>query len=561
MPPVPQRVLPERFSRIVPEHPHPSIQTRMPRLPLQRPTVVRAVIAVAVFGSAALLSGANQPQTTVGMRLLNRTLGLVSRYAETRVPDDSLLVWAARGIVHELRDPYAALFSAKELAAFERENLRNSYAGLGVSLTTIRDQTRIGSVFAGSPAEAQGIEPGSRILQVDDWMVGRVPTDSVVNHLLGPVGTTVRVLIEPRAGGTPTRHTIRRGRIRPPAVPFTVVLDGGVGYIPLRSFNDRSADDVAAAVTQLRTEGATRFVLDVRDNGGGSVEQAIDVVNVFLPAGRDVLVTRSRTDAEERTATSRKGDALTEPLAVLINEASASASEIVAGALQDHDRALVVGATSFGKGLVQGVFPMEDGYALKLTTARWYTPLGRPLHRDRHLTSDDRLVADRPDSVEAIDATKGRPPFTTASGRTVFGGGGIVPDVVVAADTLTSDDLRLIRAMGGRATPLQFAAFDLARSLPPQVGRVVVHDAWRAQVLAAMRLDGAKISDDDFARAHSFVDYVITQQVARLFGGERTAFDNLQPSDRQLAAARSQLAAARSQQALFTAVDRSKGKG
>jgi carboxyl-terminal processing protease len=533
----------------------------MPRPLFRRPVVVRVIIAAVVVGSVALLSGAKQPQTTVGMRVLNRTLGLVSRYAEKRAPDDSLLVWAARGIVRELRDPYAALFSAKELAAFERENLRNSYAGLGVSLLTVRDETRIGSVFAGSPAEAQGIEPGTRIVQVDDWVVGKVPTDSVVNHLLGPVGTAVNVLIEPRAGGTPTRYTIRRGRIRPPAVPFTVVLDGSVGYIPLRSFNDRSAADVSAAVTALRREGATRFVLDVRDNGGGSVDQAIDVVNVFLPAGRDVLVTRSRSDAEERTATRRPGDALTEPLAVLINEASASASEIVAGALQDHDRALVLGTTSFGKGLVQGVFPMEDGYALKLTTARWYTPLGRPLHRDRHLTSDDRLVADRPDSVESIDGTAGRPPFTTAAGRTVFGGGGIVPDVIVATDTLSDGDLRFVRALGGRATALQYAAFDLARSLPAQTGPVVVRDEWRAQVLAALRQDGVSVSDDDFAKARGFVDYVITQQVARLFGGERSVFDNLLSSDRQLAAARRQLVAAPSQQALFAAVDRSKGKG
>jgi carboxyl-terminal processing protease len=525
----------------------------------------RLVVRRLLVGGSLLLVGAlagfvAQPER-LGARLLNRTLSLVSQHAPTAVPDDSLLIWAARGVVRELRDPYAALYSAAELAAFQRESLRSSYAGLGVTILSVRGQTRIGGVFSGSPAAALGIEAGSRIVRVDDWSVGTMPTDSVVSHLLGPVGTTVRVAIEPRLGGAVRDYRVTRGRIRPAAVPFVAELDGAVGYIPLRTFNDRSAADVLESVSTLRARGAQRFVLDLRDNAGGSVEQAIDVAGVFLPGNRDVLLTRSRGGGNEMAQTRVDGPALTEPLVVLIDDGSASASEIVAGALQDHDRALVVGTTSFGKGLVQSVFPMDSGYALKFTTARWFTPLGRPLHRERHLTADDRLVADRADSVEAIDDTLGRPAFRTAAGRTVYGGGGIVPDVIARPDTLTAPDIDLIRALGARSTLLQSAAFDLARTLPVPTDRIVVTDGWRAQLLATMRADGARISDEQFSRARSIVDYVLTQQIARLHGGEQMVFANLRDSDRPLSAARARLAGSTTTRALLAGVRTGRDSG
>jgi len=295
-------------------------------------------------------------------------------------------------------------------------------------------------------------------------------------------------------------------------------------------------------------------VLDMRDNGGGIVEQALAVSSLFLKHGQAIVNVRSRNASDEVARASSEQLSSQPPMVILTDGGTASASEIVAGALQDHDRALVIGTTSFGKGLVQSIFPLDGGYALKITTGKWYTPSGRSIHRERKLLPDGRFVETRPDSLETEAEKKARPTFSSDAGRTVYGGGGITPDLIVPDDTLATVEQDFLRSMAPKAqafvTVLNQYAFELKSSATPTF---TVTPAWRAELRRRLTAAGIEVDPKFEPSATAMLDRELDRRVARLILGDAGAKRRALADDHQLARAVAMLTTARSQQALFAA--------
>src|SRR5688572_12896180 len=329
-----------------------------------------------------------------GEVLLDQVMSLVSdRFVDT-LPAGAIYEKAARGLVRELNDPYTELMSPKELKQFSSRT-GGRYGGLGMSIEYRDDQIVVARVFPQTPAERGGVREGDRIVGVDTFSTRGWNTQQASDYLTGTPGTKVRVKFSRPGVAQPIESEFTRAIVHVPAVPFAITF-GSVGYVPLQSFNENAASELES--------------------------------NLFLRPGLELASVRART-GETQSYQSRGQPALPNvPLIVLTDEGSASASEIVAGALQDHDRAVIVGQTTFGKGLVQSVFNLDGGYALKLTTAKWFTPSGRSIQRERKWV-DGRFVEDTTrDTLETEASKKTRPMYRSDAGRPVYGGGGITPD-------------------------------------------------------------------------------------------------------------------------------------
>jgi carboxyl-terminal processing protease len=343
-----------------------------------------------------------------GQLLFEEVRARVARGAVDSLSDDKIFENAARGLVDHINDPYAELYSPEELASFSRNTLRNDYAGVGMQIQDQLGNIVVAAVFPNSPAAKGGVLVGDRILFVDTSAVTGLKIDQVSGKLLGKAGTPVTVTFARPGQEAQIQRRFSRAVVHVPAVPYALMLDNGVGYVPLQRFNEASAADVMAAVNRLRSAGARSFVLDLRGNPGGSVEESVSISNLFLKPGQEIVSVRYRERDPEVRRAENDGEHVAEPMIVMVDGGAASASEIVAGALQDHDRALVVGTTSFGKGVMQSIYPLHQGWALKLTTAKWYTPSGRSIQRERVMRNGE-LVAVRPDSLETDSARRSRP--------------------------------------------------------------------------------------------------------------------------------------------------------
>jgi carboxyl-terminal processing protease len=292
----------------------------------------------------------------------------------------------------------------------------------------------------------------------------------------------------------------------------------------------------------------------MRDNGGGIVEQALAVSSLFLGDGQSIVDVRSRNTPDEIARASTEHLRAQPPLVVLTDGGTASASEIVAGALQDHDRALVVGTTSFGKGLVQSLFPLDGGYALKITTGKWYTPSGRSIHRERTLLPDGRLVEARPDSLETEAQKRQRPKYSSDGGRTVYGGGGITPDVIVPDDTLLTTEQEFYRSLAPKAQPFITVLNQYALDLKGTArGDFTITPAWRAELRRRLSVAGIMIDQKYEPAAMRILDRELDRRVSRLVLGDAGARRRSVTDDHQLARAIALLSSARSQDALFAA--------
>ena len=459
---------------------------------------------------------ARSPST--GATVLGQVLQIVSQRAVDSIPDDSVYIRAARGLVNSIDDPYASLYNKREIDDFMRNTIGNSYGGLGMGINQEDSVVVVADVFPQSPAERGGVERGDLIVAIDSARTIGWPVDKVSQHLIGPVGTTVTVTFA-RVGSTrPITTRFTRATVHAAAVPYTLVLDDHIGYIPLQRFNGTSGRELADAVKTLEAKGATRFLVDLRGNGGGDVDQAVKVSNVFLARGKQVATQRERNVPAKFYTAVDEPAAPTAPVAVLVDGGTASASEIVAGALQDHDRALIVGTTTFGKGLVQAVYNLDGGFALKITTGKWYTPSGRSIHRDRKLVDGRLVLADTGADTAAVQI------MHSDAGRKLIARGGITPDLTVASDTLTTPEQALIRAILPRAAELRASIFDVARA---QHGHVTpeftVTPELRTQLRERMVQGGIRVDDKVFDAGASYLDQLLTQETLRMAFGDSTA--------------------------------------
>ena len=516
--------------------------------------VRRRAVIITALGLVAL--GATGAVSLQGPASAGRVLGEVIDLVTTRYVDsvsrDSAFINAARGVLSELGDPYAQLFSPAELASFSRNTIGEQYGGLGMSVESHDSGTYIVRVFEGSPGAKLGIRPGDRIDVVDGTSVRGFALDQVTRRITGPIGTNVRLTLYSPRTGTSRSVVAERALVHSPAVPFPMLLEPGVGYLPLQRFSGTSAAELRTAITRLRASGATRFVLDLRGNGGGDLDAAEDVSQVFLKRGQSIVSVRHRGQAEDLRAAAMDGMSLTDPVVVLVDGGTASASEIVSGALQDHDRAVVIGSTTFGKGLVQGLYRLSSGWALKLTTGKWYTPSGRLIQRDYRMNERGEYVEVVPDSIESDSARRSRPVFRSAGGRPVYGGGGITPDVMVSPDTLSTAEQRLLGTLNRTGRPITSAIFAVAlRHLESTQPAFVVPETWGDTVYRELNRRGVTVDRAVFDAGRSLVTRLLDRRIASLAHGDSVVVRHALSYDPQLRRAVDLLRAARTTTALF----------
>lgn len=370
----------------------------------------RALITGAIL-SAGLLSGGMLMQSgawheasasTGSPRLLDQVTARIRRDYIDSVSVEELHRKAAFGLVKELDDAYSSLLTP-ERAGRLREQTSGRYAGIGVELDVRDELVTVIAPLAGTPADSAGIQPGDRIVAVDEKPTTGLTLDEVQQALRGPAGSRIRLSLE-RGAGEEIQLTLTRRVIRFNPVQRSDLLPGAVGYVELAAFSEDAARELRAAVEALRARGARKLILDLRENPGGLLEQGIDVAELFLDAGQEIASTSGRTvEAHRVFRVARRQPWPEMPVVALIDSGTASAAEIVAGALKDNDRALVVGSASYGKGSAQSLFPVTDGHVLKLTTARWFTPSGRSIDRDSTSggIEPDVVVADSLGTVAA----------------------------------------------------------------------------------------------------------------------------------------------------------------
>lgn len=373
---------------------------------------------------------------------LTQTLSLIEgRYVDS-VSMDSLVERVIPMLVGEL-DPHSVYIPAEEMAQVN-EPLEGEFDGIGVIFNMATDTVIVLNVIPKGPSDKAGVRAGDRIMTIDDSLVaGRgIRNDEIVRRLRGPRGTKVRLGLGRRGIAGPVGVEVVRGAIPIKSIEAAFRLAEGVGYIRLGQFARTTHRELREALARLRAEGCTRLIFDLRGNSGGFLDQAIGVANEFLHEGQLIVYTEDRRKQQIREYADGCGMAQDIEVAVLIDEGSASSSEILAGALQDNDRGTIVGRRSFGKGLVQQQIPYYDGSALRLTTARYYTPTGRSIQKPYTNGDGESYEADlwnryenneffSVDSIRFADSLR----FTTPGGKTVYGGGGIMPDEFVPADT------------------------------------------------------------------------------------------------------------------------------
>ncbi|HJR42165.1 MAG TPA: S41 family peptidase [Gemmatimonadaceae bacterium] len=505
-----------------------------------------------------LLAGGFVIQSTEardGARLFDQVLSLVAdRFVDT-VTTATLYEKAARGLVEELNDPYSELLTPKQLQRFSTTST-GRYGGVGMQIENQEGSITVVKVFPNTPAEAAGVVEGDRIVAVDTASTRGWSTERVSEALLGTPGTKVNVTFGRPGVQQPIQHRLTRAQIHIPAVPYALLLDGNIGYVPLQTFNESASQEVRDAVTRLQRQGARSFILDIRQNPGGILDQGLAVADLFLKRGQEIASVRGRKGPAE-TYVSRAGQHIPDvPLVVLINGYSASASEIVAGALQDHDRGLVLGTTSYGKGLVQTLFPLEGGYALKMTTAKWYTPSGRSIQKDRVADTSDVNGNDEeeqlPDSLETEHVKRDRPAFRSDAGRIVYGGGGITPDMIIPEDTATTREQEFAKIIAPKAGTVRSVMYTYALELKGQVTQgFTPRPEWREEFYRRLTAAGVTVDKALYDAAAPMVDRWLSNQTARFAFGDSSAFRRTIPEDPQITRAVELLNKGQTQQDLF----------
>ncbi len=427
-----------------------------------------AVSFVAGIAASLLISPRKAPQSAPTK--LDSIIGLITeRYVDT-LDIDSIIETAIPEILSSL-DPHTVYIPASDLQAVN-EDLDGSFSGIGISFTIQDDTVTVIEAIAGGPAERVGLVPGDRIVEIDgrDFTGKKITNDSVMKNLRGAKDTSVTLGI--KRSNTPKTLTfdIVRGDIPVNSVVASYIIDDGVGYIKVDKFGRTTFDEFFQSLIGLSYQGANDFIIDLRGNGGGFMEIAIMMANEFLDRGEMIVFTRGRDGRDESyIAADGNGTFKTAGITVLIDEYSASASEIFAGAIQDNDRGWIIGRRSFGKGLIQQQFDLPDSSAVRLTIARYYTPSGRSIQKDySDAESYNNDIISRYERGEAFSADSihidKSLEFTTTGGRTVYGGGGIIPDLFVPNDTTGITNYYVKVANAGLLQKFAFNYADTHRS-------------------------------------------------------------------------------------------------
>src|SRR5215467_6419140 len=475
--------------------------------------MVLAISAIlgGVFGGQVRATTKGEEDTDAAVKHFTTILGLVEENYASDVDSDKAVYGAIDGMLRTL-DPHSKFFDPKAFSSL-REDQRGEYYGLGITVTVrFGKVTVVSPPFTGSPAEKVGLRVNDVIGQINGESTNGMDLNDVVGKLKGPRGTSVKIKVVRPGVDEPIEMNPIRDKIAKYTINNAFLIRPHVGYIKLESFAETTGQELRDSLKKLRDESKAQdgkdlegVVFDLRGNPGGLLQEAIEVCETFLQKGQLIVETKGRTRGSNKPYSSQKLNSdNTFPLVVLINSSSASASEIVAGALQDHDRALIVGQTSFGKGLVQSVYPLSKNAGLALTTQKWYTPSGRLIQRDYSQISQFDYYNHRETTPPKKDDVK-----HSDIGRIVYGGGGITPDYVVEEPKVNDFQTNLASKYGVYTFVRDFLAKN------PQIDPATfqVSDAMMEQFKQHITKRGIQFADKDFQDNRDYMKRAIKYEI------------------------------------------------
>ncbi len=498
------------------------------------PLIIFGMLAIGVFLGARLNTSFIQSKTFFTSRStqfnkLSEIISYISNEYVDTIDQKTLVDNSIEKILQQL-DPHSAYIPAEDLQAVN-ETLEGNFEGIGIEFYILDDTIMVVSAISGGPSEAVGILPGDRIVKVNDENVAGVGITNrdVLQKLRGKGGTEVNVLIARRGLKKLLPFKIIRGKIPIYSVDVAYMLNDSVGLIKISRFAATTYDEFKKALNGLQAEGMKHLILDLRGNPGGYLDAAIRMADEFLPDKKLIVYTEGKSRPRTSYSATRKGDFETGSLAVLIDEGSASASEIVAGAVQDWDRAVIIGRRSFGKGLVQEQTVFPDGSALRLTIARYYTPTGRSIQKpysggyeDYQREIQNRLShgeLESADSIHFSDTLK----YTTPGGKTVYGGGGIMPDYFIPLDTSVYSDY--LQQVVANAVISQFAydyvdknrkALDSYKTVKQFIRFFSVNDQLMKEFVRYAETKGVNRDEKGLKISGSFISLQLKASIGRL---------------------------------------------
>src|SRR5262245_27633756 len=441
------------------------------------------------------------------------------------VSSDKLMDSAIRGMLRTL-DPYSQYLDKDDAERLETTT-HGSFGGIGISIGMRDSWVTVISPIEGTPAWRAGIQGGDRIIKIDDVSTEGLSLDDAMKKMRGEKGTKVELSIFREGRDKPIDFTITRDIIQIKSVPYAGLLSNGVGYVRLSNFSERSRQEIDAALDKLEKLKPRGAILDLRSNPGGLLSQAVEVAEEFTPRGKKIVYTRGRDPSQNRDFYSSSDHVRSGyPMVILVNQYTASASEIVSGAVQDLDLGLVVGKTTFGKGLVQTVIPLTrsvKGPKLKLTTAKYYTPSGRCIQKDEQLKDgalaeeDDTDESDKPDTP--TESKKPKPEYKTEMGRVVYGGGGITPDVELVEVKLP----RVMEDLEAKQVFFKYAVKYAAHHKDPPANYALTTQM-RDEFAQLLHEEKVEVNADSLADARRWVDNAIRRELGRRYGGEEEAY-------------------------------------
>ena len=506
--------------------------------------IVLSALAGGLFGSRAF---ARQDEVAQQYRVFTSALGAINREYVDDVPSDRLIYSAIDGMLHTL-DPHSSFFDPRNYAQM-RERQEGHYYGLGIQINSVDGDIRVVSIFEGSPAYKKGLRRGdilSRVRDADgtDLDMKGWTTEQAVKKLKGPKGTVVNISIKRTGYDGLINMDVVRDEVNITTVRAAFMIDKDTGYVKLDQFTETSDRELGDALQKLSANGMKRLVFDLRENPGGALDQAIRIANRFLPRGDMIVYTRGRVpNANQNYLATEQSDYTHLPIVTLVNRNSASASEIVSGALQDHDRALIVGETTFGKALVQSVYPISEGAGVAVTTGRYYTPAGRLIQRPWDGSFDEYLTYTLRDQTAERQHKASDLKFTDA-GRKVYSGGGIEPDkFVVGAGTEGFNPTRFGRLLYLRQEFANFAdqfraegdtrLSDANKNKKPIARGFEVTDAMLNDFKALLVARKVKIDEASFAKDDTFMRAMIHYEIDSALFSMEEARRNLIAKDPQ----------------------------